>query len=188
MIKSIIVLLTISGFALSSQAFEEGEISTLRQWTAEVVENHEVWNRPACVAYTKSEDELSTLEVTSFYNEETEQFSEPTVNILTPFEVSFFEVLVEIDRVSEDFSFLPILPNSENLDIVGARALFDDRQDLVDSLRRRNRVVAKYMDASGEVKSVSFSLSGSQVTLSNQFSACGLEINERETLETLPQP
>jgi hypothetical protein len=188
MIKNIIVLLVMTGFSVSALSFEAGEISTLRRWTAEVVRNHDVWNRPACVSYTKSDDELSTLEVTSFYNEETELFSEPTINILTPFDVSFFEVSVEIDRVSEDFSFLPVLPDPQNMSVVGARALFDDRQDLVDSLRLRNRVVAKYLDSSGEVKSVSFSLSGSQVTINTQFEACGLEINERESLETLPQP
>jgi len=188
MIKNIVVVLILSSFSFSALSFEAGNISTLRQWTAEVVANHDVWNRPACVAFTKSEDQASTLEVTSFYDEDLEQFLEPTINILTPFDVSFFEVVVEIDRVSDDFTFLPILPDSENLSIVGARALFDDRQTLVESLSLRNRVVAKYLDASGEVKSVTFSLSGSQNTIAQQFSACGLEITERETLETLPQP
>ena len=188
MVKRILVFTMLSVFSASALALDAGEISTLRQWTAEVVENHDVWNRPACVAYTESEDKLSTLEVTAFYDSETDQFAEPTINILTPFDVSFFEVTVEVDRVSQDFEFLPILPDNANLNIVGARAMFNDRKDLVNALRRRNRVVAKYFDASGEVKSIRFSLSGSQVTIGNLFESCGLEINERNTVETLSLP
>lgn len=189
MIKATLLILLTFAFSFSAQAdFEAGEISTLRQWTAEVVSVHSVWQKPACLSYTKSQDEESTLEVISFYDEESKQFTEPTINILTPFEVSFFEVVVEIDGISDDFSFLPVLPDTDSLEVVGARALFDDRQDLVESLRRRNRVTANYLDATGEVKSIVFSLSGSSQTLQSQFEACGLEINERETLQALPLP
>lgn len=185
--KSIILLIA-SLFSLSAFAFEAGPISESGQWTAEVVENHEIWNQAACVAYTKTNDELSTLEVTSIYDEENDVFMEPTVNILTPFDVVFFEVSVSIDRITDAFTFFPILPNSENIEVAGARGLFDDRQTLVDALEDRNNVTARYFDATGEVKSLSFALSGSGATIRSQFEACGLEITQREYLEPLALP
>lgn len=186
--KFLIALLGTGLFTINAQAFEPGEISASKSWKAEVVENHEVWNKSACVAYTTTEDELSRLEVTSFYNEDTKSFTEPTINILTPFDVVFFEVSVSIDRIADDFTFFPILPNSEDTEFAGARGLFDDRQNLVDALEDRNIVTAKYFDTEGEVKSLRFSLSGSGATIRDQREACGLEITQRQDITPLPLP
>jgi len=182
--KNIVVLFLISLISFNAHSIEPGPISASKEWTAEVVENHLVWNKTACVAYTKTSDDLSTLEITSIYNEETDTFSEPTINILTPFDVVFFEVNVRLDRINDAFSFFPMIPE-RNTEIVGARAMFDDRQFLIDALKGRNVVNAKYFDASGEVKALSFSLSGSGATITNFFEACELQITERENLEPL---
>lgn len=183
----LLTFLMIGSLSLSALAVGEGPISSLRQWTAEMVAQHDDWGKPACVAYTESSDGESYLEVTALYDQATEQFGEPTVNILTPFDITFFEVTVDVDRVSQDFAFLPVLPTAST-GMVGARALFADREELLSALRNRNTVVAKYFDASGEVKSLQFSLSGSNNTINAMFDACELEISELKGLEPLPLP
>lgn len=160
-----------------------------KDWKAQTMVEDPVWGKSSCVASTSTEDGLSTLEVVAFYNSETKQFGEPMVHVITPFDVSFFEVEVTTDRArGKKFPMLPVnLPNSlqEGQEYVGARAMFDDRSDLVTALRKKNRVKAVYMDVEGEVKSLDFSLIGSSATLRAMFEHCGLEFS---SLPLLPEP
>ena len=188
LVSSFCVLISAASFAAIEDVVLVDPADTGKKWTAETVKNHEVWNKPACVAYTMSDDGLSSLEVVAYYNQDQDKFLEPEVNVITPFDVSFFEVLLKGDGGSaKTFSLLPVLPSDESL--VGARTLFiDDREALVSQIRKRNRMTARFIDTAGEVKEIKFSLSGSSNAIREQFKACALEFNGLpEELEVLPE-
>ena len=169
-----ITILLVSAMA-QAQIADEVIVSaeeTGRDWNAEIVTDHEVWQKPACSAYTMSEDGQSTLEVVA-YNRATDSFSEPEVNIVTTANFSFLDVTASTNGTSRDFLLLPIQPTDQNL--VGARVLFDEREDLVIAIRRHLTLTANYMDSAGEVKSVKFSLRGSSNAISSQFERCDLQ-------------
>ena len=190
--RYLLVLLTMSLFGSMALAqVQDEEISQSKDWMAEKVAMDPAWQRPSCVASTMGDDEMSTLEVIAFYNPSTMEFGEPMVHVITPFDVSFFEVSVHTSSSSSGrFAMLPVtLPKSniEGVDYVGVRAFFDDREDLVKALRNRNRVVAKYFDLQGEVKSVKFSLRGSNATIKSMFKSCSLEFGpDLKGMEELP--
>ncbi len=146
---------------------------TGRAWDAEIAQNHEVWRKPACSAYTLSSDGVSSLEVVAFYDAGTDTFSEPEVNVVTEANFSFLDVQATTDGTSQNFQLLPIQP--ANPALVGARVLFDDREDMVSAIRRHNTLTARYLDSSGEVKKASFSLRGSSNAVGAAFERCGLE-------------
>lgn len=163
-----------------------------RNWEAHLVASDVLWQMPACVAETKADDGLSSLEVVAFYDAAKEAFGEPMIHVITPFDVSFFEVTIRTEGSSaKTFDMLPVaLPNSilDGQEMVAARALFDDRSDIVSDLRRRNRVTAKYFDLQGEAKSLEFSLRGSSKTLRAMFEKCELEFSDLPLLpEALPE-
>ena len=191
MLKNLLVslfclLMTATGYAQVEDTVLVDPAETKKKWTAEIVKNHEVWNKPACVAYTMSEDGLSSLEVVAFYSEAQDKFLEPEVNVITNFDVSFFEVILRASS-SKKYSMLPVFP--EDGDLVGARSLFtDDREDIVSQIRKRNRMTAQFIDIAGEVKEVKFSLSGSSNAIREQFKACELKFKGLpEDLEVLPE-
>ena len=189
MFQGILVLLfAFSGFAsVEDVVFVDAE-ETGKRWTAESVSNHEVWNRPACVAYTMSDDGQSSLEVVAYYDEATDRFLEPEVNVITPFDVSFLSATLKANGgSSKTYTLLPVLPSDETL--AGARTLFtDDRESLVADIRKRNRMTAQFIDASGVAKSITFSLSGSSNAVRTQFDQCALEFRGLpEALDLLPE-
>ncbi len=174
----LILILSYLVIALNAQAQIVDEIivdsqQTGKAWDSETSQNHEIWQRPTCSAFTMSEDGQSTLEVVAYYDLNTDLFSEPEVNVVTQANFSFLDVVVRTDGSSQQFQLLPIQPQNTNL--VGARVLFDDREGLVSAIRRYNNLTSRYLDSSGEVKSIRFSLRGSSDAIAAQFSHCGLE-------------
>ncbi len=170
------LFVTMTSAAAWAQLTDEIIVSaeeTGRDWNAELVQSHEIWKKGACSAYTMSEDKESTLEVVAFYNPATDGFSEPEVNIVTQANFSFLDVTASTNGTSRDFQLLPIQPDNPSL--VGARVLFDEREDLVFAIRRHLTLTAHYLDSAGEVKSVNFSLRGSSNAIAAQFERCGLE-------------
>jgi len=174
------VFLLTSGLVRANAPVDE-VIAGQGDWQARVVANDPVWGVPTCVAMTVAADGLSSLEVIAFYNQESEEFSEPTVHILTSFDVSFLSVEARMDNQSTArFQMLPvILPQEASTEVpmVGARALYDDREALTQSLRRRNFVIARYLDVQGEVRSLRFSLRGSNATIGALIDKCKLRFS-----------
>ncbi len=176
--KKLLLTLALLVTSLTAKAQITDEIivdanETGKAWNAETTVDHEIWNKPACSAYTMSEDRQSTLEVVAFYDQNTDTFSEPEVNVITNANFSFLDVVVSTDGTSRQFQLLPIQPSNQSL--VGARVLFEDREDLVSAIRRHLTLTARYLDTAGEVKTVSFSLRGSSDAVSAQFDYCELE-------------
>lgn len=180
MLNKLLITTTLLMTALSASASLNDEIIlSSKKWETSLVSQHSVWEKPACVARTLSEDGLSSLEVVAFYDDVNDIFLQPEVNVITPFDVSFLEVTVKADGFSaKTYSMLPVLPADVNT--VGARALFSDREDLVNDLRKRNRLTATYLDTAGEVKEITFSLSGSSNAINAQFAEenCDLEFKD----------
>lgn len=193
----IFILITLFfNHSLLAQTIADEEIVNLedgKNWEAHLVAKDTYWQKPACIATTKTEDGLSSLEVIAFYDEATESFGEPMVHVITPFDVSFFEVSVNTEESSaKRFQMMPVILPNDLLDdgtkMIAARALFDEREDLVATLRRRNVVTAKYFDVQGETKSLSFSLRGSSKTILSMFETCALDFSELPLLpEALPE-
>ena len=180
--------LTVMGFLLMgpwAQAQLVNEVIvdpsvTGRDWTAEIVNMHEVWMKPACSAYTMSEDGDSSLEVIAYYDKATNTFSEPEVNVVTMANISFLDVIVTTSGAKTQYQMLPVQP--ANQDMVGARVLFDDRENLTDAIRRHNFLIARYLDAAGEVKSIRFSLRGSSNAVRATFDRCSLQFRDELVL------
>jgi hypothetical protein len=180
-------LLTIAITFSSTIAFAVVEDEVLYQqnnkaWVAEKVSQHSVWEKPACVAHVETSDGESSLEVVAYYNEDSDSFLEPEVNVITTFDVSFLDVTAKVNGTSKVYTMIPVLPQDGSL--VGARALFGDREELVSSIRKLNSVKVRYIDTQGEVKSLSFSLSGSSKAIQTQFEQCTLEF--KALPESLP--
>ncbi len=174
-IIAIVLVSLVSGFA-SAEVVDETIVSaeqTKKAWNAETVAKHEIWQKPACSAYTMSEDGESTLEVVAFYNAATDTFGEPEVNVVTTANFSFLDVTTSTNATSREFQMLPLQPTNTNL--VGARVLIGEREDLVVAIRRHSNLTARYLDAAGEVKSVTFSLRGSSDAVAAAFSHCDLQ-------------
>lgn len=178
-----IALLFTSGWVAANAPVDE-VIATQGDWQARVVANDAIWGLPTCVAMTLAPDGVSSLEVIAFYDEESGQFSEPTVHIMTPFDVSFLSVEARMDNQSSArFRLLPVLlPQEVNSEVpmVGARALYDERESLTQALRRRNFVSVRYADSGGEVRSLRFSLRGSNATIGALFEKCQLQFRPLE--------
>lgn len=160
-------------------------------WQANVVSNDLFWQRPACVASTAAADGVSSLEVIAFYDEHTQTFTEPTVHVITAFDFSFFQVQATADNNKNlSFDLLPVaLPQDQLADnkMVGARVLFDDRENLTLILRRHNWVNARYYDSQGEVKNIRFSLRGSSNAIAAMFEHCELRFSPATDFEPIPE-
>jgi hypothetical protein len=188
-ITSLLALIFLAQTAIASPSDES--ISQSGDWQANVVSNDLFWQKPACVASTTAADGISSLEVIAFYDEKTEKFTEPTVHIITSFDFSFFQVEAIADNNNNwRFDLLPVALPQDQLGeekMVGARALFDDREDLTRILRQRNWVNARYFDSQGEVKNIRFSLRGSSNTIGAMFRHCQLQFTPLTDFEPLPE-
>ena len=175
-----IAIMLVSTTTLAS--LQDEVILQSNQWRAEKMSQHSVWEKPACVAHTETADGESSLEIIAYYDESNDKFLEPEVNVITTFDVSFLDVVTKFSGTSKTYTMVPVLPTDTSL--VGARALFGDREDLVSAIRKLSSVSVRYLDTNGEVKSLKFSLSGSSKTIREQFKVCKLEF--QEPLEELP--
>ena len=173
MLNKIIINMLI-GFSasLAMAEFVAEPIPSSGVWNAEKVENHEIWNTQACVASTETEDG-DILEVIAYYDEESGDFLDPEVNVITSFDVAFLDVVGKIRGESKEYSMTPMSTDDEN--VVGARAAFRDRERLVGRLRAKSWYDVSFIDTEGVVKTLNFSLTGSSNTIRNQFSACALK-------------
>lgn len=164
---------------------------TGRSWQVETYASHNVWGKPACVAYTMSEDQNSYLEVVALYNETTQSFQEPEVHVVTTAadgsqNLPFLSIVAQTDGSNQKFELTPMfevasLPTNKVL----GRAKLEEREELVEAIRRRNLVFARYLDANDqEVKEIRFSLRGSNAAIQRQFEHCQLEFNELPQLES----
>lgn len=175
-----IILLSTTSSLCFAALNDEVIVEKSGQWSVETVSTHDMWNKPSCVAYTKGSDEESFLEVVAYYDVESDSFLNPFVSVVSPFDVSFFEVTVKTDRNRETFSLLPAFV--EGSELVGARSLIEDTQNFVSALKRRNSVTAQYLDTEGVAKQVSFSLSGSSAAINAQFDECKLSFTDLSDL------
>jgi invasion protein IalB len=173
LIVTTIVLLTT--WTAQGQIQDE-EISASGTWAAEMMASHDVWGKPACVAYTENQDAGAVLEVVAFYDQDTDSFLRPMVNVITPVGVSFLDMSLQIDGSSRTYQTIEVI--SAEGEMLAGRTLFDDQAELVQALRLRNRVTVAMTDTAGEVESFSFQLRGSMRTIDAQFEACALEIND----------
>jgi len=139
-------------------------------WKAQTVVEHNFWKEPSCMAVTVGDDNISTLEVVSFADGQG-GYTEPVIQVLGPVGI-FFEVTAETDGRSSIYEMMPLYDEAKSADLVASVAKVEDRSSLIDSIERKNRLVAKYYDAVGLVNTVTFSLRGSSATVSAMFKTC----------------
>ena len=133
--KSILLVLVLGLSSTALGQVTDSEIVVSKDWQAMTVTSDEAWLQPSCVASTLGDDGVSTIEVIAFFNPNTGAYGEPLVHVIAPFDVIFFEVSATTSSSSgRSYVLLPVnLPQSQinGVSYAGARALFDDRQELV---------------------------------------------------------
>ncbi len=153
----------------------EGNFYEYRDWAGAIMSTHDFWGENACVAYTLADDGVSRLEVMSLFDGE--GYTEPTIQIVSPYTEVYFEVLVETVGKSSVFSLLPLFSSVADSDMTAAVVNVDEREALLKALVAKSRVIAKYVDSQGVVKEVKFSLMGSSATIKQTFNHCGTGLN-----------
>ena len=174
-------------FSLQAQAADV-EIAKSKDWRADQLESHKVSEKGACVAQTQIKDKDTYLEV---YAEANEQggFVEPMVQIVSTELPPALGVMFKADNVKEEFPMTISLKETKEIEIEvqeeGAAApvkkkveqqvfvgKFSDKEEMIRWIRARNRITAKFFDASGEVAQEQFSLRGSSKTIRTMFKKC----------------
>lgn len=172
-----ILLLTLSSLSLSALA---NPFYTNKDWKAETSELHSFWQQPVCMASTLGSDKITRLEVIAIASED--GYLEPIVQIVGPMTDVFLEVSAESHR-DRVFELLPLYNDNPN-GVIAAVAQLKDHEILTNEIAQKSQIVAKYYDAQGVVKTVSFSLRGSSATLANLFEKCDLGFSgENEPLQ-----
>jgi hypothetical protein len=174
------VLLTTLLLALTTTEAIAAPFFSNRDWKAETSETHDFWGQPVCMASTLGSDKITRLEVIALASADG-TYLEPLVQVVGPMTEAFLEISAESqkDRV---FGLLPLYNDNAN-GVIAATALLKDREVLTNEIAQKSQLTAKYYDAQGLVKSVSFSLRGSSATLTALFDKCDLGFDALE--ETL---
>lgn len=166
-VKSGLILVSV----LVSQGVLAAPFYSSKDWAAEIVPVHDFWGQEACVATTVGSDKITRLEVIALRGTNG-AFLEPMVQVIGPMTEAFIEITADSGG-SRVFDLLPLYNNNTGA-IISAVAKLDEREKLAEEIAGRSKLVAKYYDAQGLIKTVNFSLRGSSSTLSALFKQCGL--------------
>lgn len=182
--KQLLVLIVIL-FAGETQALDSNIIS-YKDWRADIVSQHKVTEKAACVAQTKARRSNTSLEIFAEANEQG-GYVEPVVQIITtdvppalavlfktggqrfPMSISLKETReVEIDVIPTG-SFQPVKKKVEQQVFIGK---FNSREDMIQLIRAKLSVDAQFINASGVVAQEKFSLRGSSHTVKTMMQTC----------------
>ncbi len=143
-------------------------------WKAAQVSGHDLWKTSACVAFVKSADGKSVLELYAEQEGELKgAFVEPTLQVVTK-EVGFVRAVITDSAGASPFQ-LTLASTKEEKPSFGLLARFNDRAKLISMLKKASSAKLSFVNAKGKViKSISFSLKGSTKTIEGTVAACGL--------------
>lgn len=174
--KYILILFALS---FAQTTFAETIVETIaenKKWIANKIDNHSAWTTSACVASTLGDSNNSILEI---YAEKlnTGEYAEPTIQLLFAAgakEVFSGEASTENGKKwNMTRASTPIDPNVQAL-----IARIDDRDTMVDNIKKYNTFTVKLKDVKGKtISTLKFSLSGSSKTVSSQFENCQLSFD-----------
>lgn len=141
-------------------------------WKAAQVSGHDLFKTSACVAFVKSADGKSTLELYApQLGEQKGVFTEATVQVVTK-EAGFVRAVLADANGASPFQ-LTLASTREDNPAFGLLARFADRSKLVEMLKKAASAKLTLVDKKGKaLKSVSFSLKGSSKTIDGTISAC----------------
>ncbi len=181
----LIASLIVITLSIQLQAADESIIE-YKDWAANKIESHKVTDQSACVALTTEEDKDTTLEV---YAEagKVDGYVQPVVQIVTTEMDPALGVMASVDgirmpmtialketkeveiEVLEEGSSIPVVKKVEQQVFLGK---FADKERMIALLRAKNRVVATFYDATGELGEAQFSLRGSSRTIRTMMDSC----------------
>lgn len=168
---------TVLFLALSSSAFAQTVDKALPgsgDWKAAQVSGHDLWKKSACVAYTKTADSKSVLELYAEQEGELKgAFVEPTFQIVTK-ETGFVRGVLTDAAGGTPFQ-LTLASTREVKPAFGLLARFQDRAKLMEMLKKASGAKLSFVDKKGKAfKAVTFSLKGSTKTLEGAVAGCQL--------------
>ncbi len=168
---SSVVALSLLSLAAEAQVIDKA-LPGNGDWKAAQVSQHDLFKTNACVAYVKSADGKSVLELYAPQLGETKgTFTEPTIQVVTK-EVGFVRAVLSDAAGATPFQ-LTLSSTREEKPAFGLMARFGDRLKLIDMLKKAASAKLSLVDKKGKVlKSVAFSLKGSTKTIEGTISAC----------------
>jgi hypothetical protein len=141
-------------------------------WKAAQVSGHDLFKTSACVAYVKSADGKSVLELYApQLGEQKGVFTEATVQVVTK-EAGFVRGVLSDAAGAVSFQ-LTLATTREERPSQGLLARFADRAKIIEMLKKAANAKLSLVNAKGKVlKSIAFSLKGSTKTIDGTISAC----------------
>jgi hypothetical protein len=174
---TLIVTLILSSTGITFAEEITTNIGSLRKWKAIEVRNHKSWDQEACLAYTAGDN--SRLEVYAQRDQNSQQYIEPTIQVVTELGFpKFFRAEIKIDNSTNMKYHLTLANLDQGNGTQVALSSLDTRKDIIELLKAKNNAVVSFFDAkNNRVKRVKYSLSGSHKTIgSHLFSHCDLKI------------
>jgi len=167
-----ILLLPLSPAAMAQKV--EKDLGTNGDWKGALVTEHNLWKKNACIAFAKSPDGGSFIELYAEQAGDTRgSFVEPTVQLVTK-EANFVRGTLS-DSTNKESYQLVLAPTREQKPALGLITRLGDRQKVVAMLKRASGAKVQLLNAKGQVlKTLTFSLKGSTKAIEGAFSACKL--------------
>lgn len=141
-------------------------------WKAAHVSGHDLFKTSACVAYVKSADGKSVLELYApQLGDQKGVFTEATIQVVTK-ETGFVRAVLSDANGATPFQ-LTLASTREEKPAHGLLARFADRSKLISMLKDAANAKLSLVNNKGKVlKSIAFSLKGSTKTIDGTIAAC----------------
>ena len=178
--KTLMMKLCLAALLLSSPlAFAqtvEKDLGTNGDWKGALINDHTLWKKNACLAFTKSSDGGSLLELYAEQAGETKgSFVEPTLQVVTK-EVGFVRGVLSDNNEAESYQLI-LAPNKDAKPVLGLITRLGDRKKAVDLLKRASGAKLVLFNAKGKaLKTLTFSLKGSTKGIDSVIAACKLAL------------
>ena len=175
---TLILVLMAWGLGAGATMTLKKDLGVFGNWRSAQIENHTLWGKNACLAYTQTTDGKSTLEVYAPELSAPEAgYAEPSVQIVTAADTPRFIRAIAEDNRGNGYQ-LTLASNQAQPTAFGLLSRLKDRQRIVDSLKKANTLSVKLIGERNKlVKTLTFSLKGSSKSIDAIFKGCALTID-----------
>lgn len=167
------LIFVVALFAATAQAqVIDKQLPGNGDWKAAQVSGHDLFKTSACVAYVKSADAKSVLELYApQLGEQKVVFTEATIQVVTK-ETGFVRAVLS-DAAGGSLFQLTLASTRDVKPALGLLARFGDRAKIIAMLKDASSAKLSLVDKKGKVlKAIAFSLKGSTKTIDGTVAAC----------------
>jgi accessory colonization factor AcfC len=146
-------------------------------WSAAEIAAHDLWEKDACIATTTASKSLSTLELYAEKSAMKDGYVEPSILVVLKNEPQTVRGILTTD-LSDEQIHLTLATTEGETPRFGLLARMHQRAQLVEALKKANTASVKLIDAKHKaVKTLVFSLKGSQKTVLTALKECALSLD-----------